>query len=91
MRATFIGLTFPLVLLAIPAAGTPLGGGVMTATSLNCKTVNAKYHHGVGRPGAHDRTKSTKGPVTNFLRSKTLYLKYKSLDRDHDGIACETH
>ena len=33
----------------------------MTATSLNCKTVNTKYHHGVGRPGAHDRTKVTTG------------------------------
>ena len=27
--------------------------------------------------------------VTNFTRNKAVYLKYKSLDRDHDGIACE--
>jgi hypothetical protein len=28
-------------------------------------------------------------PVTNFKRSNRLYYRYKSLDRDKDGIACE--
>jgi hypothetical protein len=29
--------------------------------------VNAKYRHGVGKVGAHDKTSGT--PVTNFTRS----------------------
>jgi hypothetical protein len=40
----------------------------------------------------HDKT--TGIPVTNFKRSNTLYataVKFnKGLDRDKDGIACET-
>jgi hypothetical protein len=57
----------------------------------SCKYVNAKYHHGVGKVNAHDST--TGEPVTNFTHSNYLYrvaMRYnRSLDRDHDGIACE--
>ena len=57
----------------------------------NCTHVNAKYHHGVGRVGAHDHTSGK--PVTTFLRSNRLYalaMKYnRGLDRDGDHIACE--
>jgi hypothetical protein len=57
----------------------------------NCRQVNRKYAHGVGRTGARDRT--TGPPVTNFRRSATLYetaMRYnRGLDRDNDGIACE--
>jgi Excalibur calcium-binding domain len=57
----------------------------------NCKHVNARYPHGVGRRFAHDNTSGT--PVTNFKRSAALYLtamRYnRGLDRDKDGIACE--
>jgi len=57
----------------------------------NCKAVNARYPHGVGRYGAHDKT--TGVPVTNFKHSTALYktaMHYnKGLDRDRDGIACE--
>jgi transcriptional regulator with XRE-family HTH domain len=55
----------------------------------NCTTVNARYQHGVGKTGAHDRTKGDTEPVTDFMRSNTLYQLAKHLDRDHDGIACE--
>ena len=59
----------------------------------NCAAVNARYPHGVGKAGAHDKTNGV--PVTNFTRSNKLYalaMSYnKGLDRDHDGIACEKH
>jgi len=57
----------------------------------NCRQVNAKYRHGVGKVGARDHTKGT--PVTSFKRSTKLYLtamrRNRGLDRAHDGIACE--
>jgi hypothetical protein len=55
----------------------------------NCKVLNSRYPHGVGRVGAHDHTRSGSDPVTNFRRSTALYLANRGLDRDHDGIACE--
>jgi hypothetical protein len=57
----------------------------------NCKAVNARYPHGIGKAGAHDKT--TGEPVTDFKRSTKLYrlaMSYSAgLDRDKDGIACE--
>jgi hypothetical protein len=56
-----------------------------------CGQVNAKYPHGVGKVGAHDKTSGV--PVTTFKRSTRLYriaMSYnRGLDRDKDGIACE--
>jgi Excalibur calcium-binding domain len=58
----------------------------------NCAHVNARYHHGVGKVGAHDKTTGSL-PVTNFKRSNRLFkiaMSYnRGLDRDKDGIACE--
>ena len=53
----------------------------------NCTALNKVYPHGVGRPGARDKTSGT--PVTNFKRSKALYTANRKSDRDGDGIACE--
>jgi hypothetical protein len=57
----------------------------------NCTHLNARYHHGVGKATAHDKTSGR--PVTTFKRSNKLYataIKWnRSLDRDKDGIACE--
>jgi len=61
------------------------GAGVLAYP--NCKALNARYPHGVGRFGARDHTSGT--PVTNFRRSNRLYRQNKARDRDHDGIACE--
>ena len=65
----------------------------MPALYRSCAAYNKKYPHGVGKPGAHDRTRSGAEPVTNFRRSTRLYriaMAYdKGLDRDKDGIACE--
>jgi hypothetical protein len=58
----------------------------------NCTQVNKRYPHGVGKVGAHDKTTGT--PVTNFKRSNRVYAlalkNNRGLDRDHDGIACES-
>lgn len=84
-------------LLVLVAAAAILGAsqssaavGSTVATSKkypNCKALNARYPHGVGRVGARDHTSGT--PVTNFKRSNKLYRENISRDRDKDGIACE--
>jgi Excalibur calcium-binding domain len=58
----------------------------------NCTALHQRWPHGVGRKHAvdHVRRPSDK-PVTNFHRSKALYLANQRLDRDHDTIACEQH
>lgn len=58
----------------------------------NCTNLNKKYPHGVGRYGAKDKTSGD--PVTNFKHSTVLYntaMRWnRGLDRDKDGIACES-
>lgn len=56
-------------------------------TFKNCTALNKKYPHGVGMPGAKDKTSGK--PVTNFKRSKALYQANQRSDRDKDKIACE--
>ena len=53
----------------------------------NCKSLNADYPHGVGKPGAVDSTSKT--PVTTFTVDTDLYNANTARDRDNDGIACE--
>nr|WP_084614984.1 excalibur calcium-binding domain-containing protein [Nakamurella lactea] len=55
----------------------------------NCAALNQVYPHGVGRPGARDKTSGT--PVTNFTVSTAAYNLNIGSDRDKDGIACEKH
>jgi Excalibur calcium-binding domain len=86
-------------LAALLAVAVSLGAAAAPANALippqwkNCKAVNARYPHGVGKLKAHDATDGD--PVTNFKRSTTLYLRAmhynRGLDRDKDGIACEKH
>ena len=88
-------MRFPIARTVI--AGVILVGGASgvaqaasdagTITYKNCKALNARYPHGVGRFGARDHTSGT--PVTNFRRSNRLYRQNKARDHDHDGIACE--
>lgn len=54
----------------------------------NCTDMRKVYPHGVGRPGAVDKTTGTP-PVTNFTVSTALYAANSESDRDGDGIACE--
>jgi len=55
----------------------------------NCTLLNKAYKHGVGKPGAKDKTAAGKKPVTTFGVNLALYQRNAHLDRDHDGIACE--
>ena len=65
----------------------PAGAATVPQHFANCTQLNARYHHGVGLPGARDHT--TGRPVTTFSVNKALYTANKGLDRDRDGIACE--
>lgn len=56
-------------------------------TYANCDAMNKDFAHGVGKPGAVDKTSGT--PVTNFHVSTTIYNANTGRDRDKDGIACE--
>lgn len=53
----------------------------------DCAALNARFPHGVGRPGAVDSTSGT--PVTNYYVSSYIYSGNTHRDADHDGIACE--
>lgn len=55
----------------------------------NCKALNKKYKHGVGKTTAKDKVKGKSKPVKNFKKSNALYNANKHLDRDRDGVACE--
>lgn len=57
----------------------------------NCTAMHKVYAHGVGSTTAKDHVSGHSKPVTNFVKSNSLYTANKSLDRDHDSIACEAH
>lgn len=80
--------------LFVSVAPAPAATSAIPARWKNCKVVNKRFPHGVGKLRAHDRTKSG-DPVTNFRRSTRLYLQAmhynKRLDADKDGVACEKH
>jgi Excalibur calcium-binding domain len=84
-RAGVIAVT-ATVLFVAPASAAVDGTGAVPRFP-NCKALNAKYPHGVGRVGARDKTSGT--PVTTFKRSNALYEANRGRDRDKDGIACE--
>ena len=69
------------------AVGVAPADAVTAHRYANCKALNARYPHGVGLPGARDRTSGT--PVTNFTRNRAVYLANTARDRDKDKIACE--
>lgn len=77
--------------IAVTAAAANASQTKVPAKWKNCTALNKRYPHGVGKTHAHDHTSGI--PVTNFKHSTKLYkqaMHYnKSLDRDHDGIACE--
>src|SRR6476661_163080 len=80
--------TIAALALTLPA-GALTGSADATAphTFANCTALNKVFHHGVGKPNAHDHTSGT--PVRNFKKSLAWYNKNSGSDRDKDGIACE--
>jgi hypothetical protein len=83
-------LTFVVVIAALAVVGNATGKA--PPVYKNCTNLNKRYPHGIGRAKARDHTSGR--PVTTFTRSDRLYriaMSYnRGLDRDHDGIACET-
>ena len=75
------------LLIAVIATGGLAGTAEAAKDYSNCTALDKDYRHGVGRPGAKNKTSET--PVTNFKRSKRLYRANKESDADGDGIACE--
>ena len=79
----------------IALATVPAATGNASSLWDNCTRVHTRYPHGLGRAGAHDRTRSGRNRVTNFTRSTRLYRlamrNNSDLDRDKDGVACEAH
>ena len=83
--------------IVVAACSIALSAGTVLAVSTpaeaanktykNCTALHKDYKHGVGRPGAKDKTSGT--PVTNFTKNKKVYDKNTKSDRDKDGIACE--
>lgn len=80
------------MLLAAPASAVLDSPVAAPPLYKKCANLNKKYPHGIGRSGARDKTTGVR--VTNFKRSTKLYnlaMSYnRGLDRDKDGIACET-
>lgn len=81
--------------LAITASGlVALAPSADAASGIyrNCTALHTKWKHGVGKSNAHDSTSGK--PVTNFFHSNNQYgvamKKNRGLDRDKDGIACES-
>ena len=93
MRGSFATIAFLTAALIGTTVAVPVHAVTPSATGKyrNCKALNMKYPHGVGRTGAKDRTKNSKGPVRNFTINTNIYNANKGLDRDKDGIACEKH
>ncbi len=74
------------------SAATATSAASATGIYKNCDALHGKYKHGVGRSDARDHTSGK--PVTSFTHSTSAYnaavKANKSLDRDKDGIACES-
>jgi hypothetical protein len=87
-----------LIAALLTGATGAVAGAAAPRSYKSCKALNKVYPHGVGRPGARDKTSSGE-PVTNFRANRTVYSyndgrrprddKERDLDRDDDGIACE--
>lgn len=81
-------LAIPLSALVVTAPAADAATGIYR----NCTALHTKWSHGVGKSAARDQTSGT--PVTNFFHSNRQYRiamkKNGGLDRDKDGIACES-
>ena len=81
-----LAITFSGLVASAPAADAATG------IYKNCTALHTRWAHGVGKSTAHDKTSGK--PVTNFFHSNRQYRtamnKNGGLDRDKDGIACES-
>jgi hypothetical protein len=79
----------PTTKMTAPPNEPPAGAALPRYS--NCDSLHATYPHGVGMPGAVDSVRDASDPpVTTFTKDAALYAAQpKTLDRDHDNIACE--
>jgi uncharacterized membrane protein len=81
-----------LSLIATCALLLPASAAVAAAPARhfkNCTAMHKTYKGGVARKGAHDH-RSGGGHARYAPRVSTaLYRANSTMDRDHDGIACE--
>jgi len=70
-----------------PAAAAP--GAPAVHHFANCTDMHRVYKGGVAKRGAHDHR--TDGGYARYAPhvSTRLYRANSSMDRDHDGVACE--
>lgn len=87
MTRTLVSVVSTLALMFGVVATASSADAAPAKKYANCKALNKVYPHGVGKPGAKDKTSGK--PVTNFKVSKAVYKKNAGRDRDKDGIACE--
>lgn len=71
----------------VSTVSSPAEAKARVKTYKNCTALNKDYKHGVGLPGAKDKTSGKR--VTSFTKNKKVYQLNKKSDRDKDGIACE--
>jgi len=89
------GAAAPAAAAPAPAAAPALVQTVPAKTFTNCTQLNAKYKGGVAKNKKVKNTKTVKGKKVRAKSryapkvSASLYAKYRKLDRDKDGIACE--
>ena len=78
------------VIVTVGVAAPPADAASKPRVFANCTALHQVYPHGVGKVGAHDKGKNKNfRPVTTFKRDNALYQANRTLDRDHDGVACE--
>jgi hypothetical protein len=81
-----------LVLAAVllgAAAAPPAHAAPPPPRYQKCADLQARYPHGVAKPGATDVVRGAAKPATKFVINKPVYLANRHLDRDKDGVACE--
>jgi hypothetical protein len=90
-RQTSMAIVVASAVVALASAiSTPAHAAVPWWKS--CSALHKRYPHGIGKLGARDHTSGK--PVRTFKRSNRLYATAtahnRRLDRDRDGIACES-
>jgi hypothetical protein len=70
------------------AIATAAGAAAAKRPFPNCKAVDAKYTHGIAK--SFKAVKTASGLTGHPFVSAKLYALEHGLDRDKDGVACET-
>jgi Excalibur calcium-binding domain len=79
-------LVVPLVLVT-PAAAQAKAPKIVAYQ--NCAAVHQHYNGGIAKVGAKDKRKGGGHAKYKPYVSTALYAANVTMDRDHDGIACE--